>query len=223
MMNELKMERCDVLNNNDFIDTLIPNPKKRKETIEKVLREENGFARPIQLEVINGIGQERSIQMFVIYNPQSSVKDISYWLVGSDNTAFQKALLSLVESEERYSFISKVSNDAVWDWDLVTDKLWWNEGMTSIFGYSPDEVENTYHWWITRVHPSYIHSVNESLQMHVKEKRDFWSHEYLFLRKDGTYAFVYDKGYLVKDEKGKAIRFVGGMVDITGTKNTNDL
>lgn len=223
MLNELKYDRKDILNSGNFIDQIIPNPRKQKEIIEKVLREEDGKIRSIQLDVLNGSGQQRSVQMFVVYTPQSSVRDICYWLVGNDNTAYHKALMSLVESEERYSFISKVSNDAVWDWDLITDKLWWNEGVTSIFGYTADEVENTYQWWLERVHPSYLEHVNESLQMHVREKKDFWTQEYLFKKKDGSYAFVFDKGYLIKDQKGHPVRFVGGMVDITDIKNAADL
>ncbi|MFZ4785487.1 MAG: PAS domain-containing protein, partial [Flavobacteriales bacterium] len=147
---------------------------------------------------------------------------VSFWLIGHDVTAFHRAMNVLIESENRFSIISKASNDAVWDWDLISDELWWNEGMTSIFGYHAEEINNTYEWWLDRVHPSYVDPVNEKLQRYVSEGKEFWSDEYLFRKKDGSYAFVFDKGYIVKNEKGKPIRFIGGMVDITSIKENSE-
>lgn len=213
----------EIVNNIRFIDVLIPNQRRQRDLIDRVLKEDGATTRFIQAEVMHAQGQQRFIHGYVVYNANSVAKDISYWLLGFDNTAFHRALSSLVESEERFSFISKVSNDAVWDWDLITDKLWWNDGMNSIFGYSAEEVENTYQWWLEHVHPSYIESLNESLKTHIERGNGFWSGEYLFRKKDGIYAYVFDKGYLVKDDKGRPLRFVGGMVDITDIKNANGL
>jgi PAS domain S-box-containing protein len=134
-----------------------------------------------------------------------------------------RAMNVLIESEKRFSIISKASNDAVWDWDLETDELWWNEGLSSIFGYNQDEIENTYKWWLERLHPSFTDQVNEKLKDHVDQGKELWSDEYMFRKKDGSYAYVFDKGYIIKNEKGKPIRFIGGMVDITHVRENSDL
>lgn len=207
----------------DAMSKLIPNSVYRKEIIEKIYRKESGVLRFINIKMLSSDGSEKIISWSVRYMANPLVPSLNYWMVGTDITGLEVAMKSLVESEERYSIISKASNDAVWDWDLTSGNLWWNEGMTSLFGYPSAEIENTYDWWLERVHPSYARSVNEKLERHVKEGIPFWTDEYLFRKADGTYALVFDKGYLIMDEKDKPLRFVGGMVDITHTKNLNTL
>lgn len=207
----------------DAAEKLMPNRKYREEILEKIYRKESGVLRFVNTIMHSNDGYEKTIAWNVRFMNNPLIPGLNYWLVGTDITAMEVAMKSVVDSENRYSMISKASNDAVWDWDLISDQLWWNDGMTSLFGYNPEEIKNTYEWWLDRVHPSYSRAVDEKLRQHVEEGRQFWSDEYLFRKKDGTYALVFDKGYLIKDEKGRPIRFVGGIVDITHTKNLNPL
>jgi len=213
----------DIVLKPDATDKLMPNRKYREDVLEKIYRKESGVLRFINTIMHSSDGYDKTIAWNVRFMNNPLIPGLNYWLVGTDITAMEVAMKSIVESEHRYSMISKASNDAVWDWDLISDQLWWNDGMTSLFGYDPEEIKNTYQWWLDRVHPSYTQAVDEKLRLHVEEGRQFWSDEYLFRKKDGTYALVFDKGYLIKDEKGRPIRFVGGIVDITHTKNLNPL
>jgi len=58
-----------------------------------------------------------------------------------------KAERALRESEERFNLISRATNDVVWDWDLIADTVWWNEGVTTVFGYAPEDVGHGADWW----------------------------------------------------------------------------
>lgn len=49
---------------------------------------------------------------------------------------------ALRQSEERFQLIARATNDAVWDWDLLTDKVWWSEGIQTLFGYAPEAVRS---------------------------------------------------------------------------------
>lgn len=212
----------DVCSSDQGFERLIPNPRTRQEVLEKLLKRESENIHHINAEMTSKDGISKIISWSVRYQKHPQIDGVSYWLIGHDVTAFQRAMNVLIESEHRYSIISKASNDAVWDWDLLSDELWWNEGMTSIFGYHVEEIHNTYEWWLERVHPNYVDSVNEKLQRFVKEGKEFWTDEYLFRKKDGSYALVFDKGYIVKNEKGKPIRFIGGMVDITSIRENSE-
>lgn len=218
----LGFSSLDVCNSDQGFERLIPNPRTRQEILEKLLKRESENIHHINAEMTTKDGINKTISWSVRYQRLPQIDGVSFWLIGHDVTAFQRAMNVLIESEHRYSIISKASNDAVWDWDLLSDELWWNEGMTSIFGYHAEEISNTYEWWLERVHPNYVDSVNEKLQSHVKEGKEFWTDEYLFRKKDGSYALVFDKGYIVKNEKGKPIRFIGGMVDITSIKENSE-
>lgn len=213
----------DVLQNQNVFDSMFPNPRYREQIIDKILRKENGVLRHVNTELTTKDGVSKVIAWNIVFKENPSIQGLSYWLTGSDVTAMHRAMSVLIESEKRFNIISKASNDAVWDWDLETDELWWNEGMSSIFGYNLNEIDNTYEWWFERLHPSFSEQVNEKLKQHVEQAKEFWSDEYMFRKKDGSYAYVFDKGYIIKNDKGKPIRFIGGMVDITHVKENSEL
>lgn len=132
-----------------------------------------------------------------------------------DVTEQRRAEEEAKESAERFLLVSRATNDAVWDWDVRTNRVWWNEGVTTLFGYRPDQVGPDVNWWVEHIHPedrervvSGIHDVIDHGGLH-------WSAEYRFGKADGSYAFVADRGYAVHGAGGETIRMLGGMQDVT--------
>ena len=124
------------------------------------------------------------------------------------------------ESEERFHLVSRATADAVWDWNLHTDAMWWNEGMQNLFGVPLDELPPDSTSWTLRLHPDDSQEILHSIHAAIDGTDNHWSAEYRFLRKDGTYAWVLDRGFLIRDSSGKAVRMVGGMTDISVQKLT---
>src|SRR3954471_20153788 len=118
---------------------------------------------------------------------------------------------NLQTADERYEATAKVTNDVIWDWDLTTNKLWWNEGFKNIFGYN--ETEPNIDSWSSRIHPNDHKRVTTTLEQVIANGGEKWSEEYRFLRADGTYAYVLDRGYTIL-QNDKAVRMVGCMIDI---------
>lgn len=125
----------------------------------------------------------------------------------------------LHESEERFRLLAKATNDAIWDWNLETNELWWNEGFEALFGYRRDEVETTIESRTTRIHPDDYDRIVPDIHRVIAGGGEHWSGEYRFRRKDGAYAYVLDRGHVIRDPSGKAVRMVGGMTDLTERKN----
>lgn len=119
------------------------------------------------------------------------------------------------ESEVRFKNAAKAATDAIWDWDLQTDAIWWNEGMQTMFGFPPEEVEPTGVSWTNRIHPDDRDSVVSGIYEVINGDQENWQDEYRFRRKDGSYAYVLDRGYVIRDLDGKPVRMVGGMTDLT--------
>ncbi len=138
----------------------------------------------------------------------SVVEDIS------ERKAIQAALRV---SEERFRLLAKASNDAIWDWDLQTDLMWWNEGFGMLFGYLPEETEPDSKSWTTRIHPD-DSGVVASIKKALAGRDGMWSAEYRFRRKDGGYAHVHDRGCIMRNAEGKALRMIGGVTDITQSR-----
>ncbi len=121
-------------------------------------------------------------------------------------------------SEERFRMVASVATDAIYDWDLITDRLWWSEGMQTLFGFEQSEITPDLAWWSERVHPDDGQRVLDSLNAAVEEGAEDWSEEYRFRRSDGGYSDVIDRGRILRDETGRPVRMVGGMKDISERK-----
>jgi hypothetical protein len=145
------------------------------------------------------------------------VKIISYPVVYQGNDARLVVVQDVTEIAlhiERFGLISKATHDAVWDWNLNTDEIWWNETFLDLFGYKAEEVEPTIESWTKRIHPDDHDRVVKNIHGVIDTGEKNWADQYRFLRADGTYAFILDRGYtLFKD--GKAVRMLGSMMDIS--------
>jgi PAS domain S-box-containing protein len=124
----------------------------------------------------------------------------------------------LLKSEERFQLVTHATNDAVWDWDLITNELWWNEGFQAMFGYQENEIEAGIESWTTRLHPDDKDKVLQGIHEVIETGEQSWLDEYRFSRADGSYALVIDRGYVVHNNEGKPVRMLGSMMDITELK-----
>ena len=128
----------------------------------------------------------------------------------------QKAELTpklVLTDEEKLILVAKVSADAIYDWDMVAGLTRWNHGLYSLFGYEGDSVQ-THVWWEEHIHPDDQERVIKSITTASDTKSDYWTDEYRYLRADGTYAFVVDRGYFIYDDN-RPLRQIGAVVDIT--------
>ncbi|HEY9844797.1 MAG TPA: PAS domain S-box protein, partial [Candidatus Caenarcaniphilales bacterium] len=104
---------------------------------------------------------------------------------------------ALRKSEERFQLITRATNDAVWDWDLLTNSLWWNEGLQTLFGYSATEVGTHANWWSQQIHPEDTEQVVLGIHAVIDSGQQQWSAEYRFRRADSSYAYVLDRGFVI--------------------------
>jgi PAS domain S-box-containing protein len=132
-----------------------------------------------------------------------------------DITERKRAEDALRRSEERFRIVVRATNDTVWDWDLVTDTVWMNEGMHLQFRYAPEEVGTSGDWWRDRIHPADRERVLAGVRMAFESDEPLWWDEYRFRRGDNSYAYIFDRAYIVRDDDGRAIRIMGAMMDIT--------
>jgi PAS domain S-box-containing protein len=132
-----------------------------------------------------------------------------------DITERERAESALRESEERFKNVAKATLDAVWDWDLKTNELWWSEGIQKLFGIPSDSMQDISKSWYDRLHPEDKERVMQGIHGAVEARQESWEDEYRFKRADGSYALVHDRGFVMRDESGVATRMVGGMRDLT--------
>lgn len=134
----------------------------------------------------------------------------------------KKILQKVTENYERYNTLIKATNDTIWDWDLRTNEILWNEGITTIFGYHPTAVQNNMDWHGHNIHPDDQERVMENIDRCLRQGKDQWQEEYRYKAANGNYRFVYDRGYILKTEHGKPYRMLGSMMDITERKKMQE-
>ncbi|HEY0962982.1 MAG TPA: PAS domain-containing protein, partial [Pseudomonadales bacterium] len=122
------------------------------------------------------------------------------------------------QARERFELLARATTDAVRDWNLITDQLWWNDSMETLFGYAPGDLAPDSRSWSEHIHPDDKSHVLADLHRALDGDRNDWSSEYRFCRKNGTHAYVLDKAFIIRNRDGDAVRMVGGMVDITENK-----
>ncbi len=133
-----------------------------------------------------------------------------------------RAEVELRVSEERFSLVTKATNDVIWDWDMIAGTQWWNESLQSTFGYNPAQVETGPESWLNRIHPEDRKRVLESVDAVISGSASTWTEEYRFLHADGHALTVVDRAFVIRDVKGKAVRITGSMVDVTAKRDTEN-
>jgi PAS domain S-box-containing protein len=159
---------------------------------------------------------------FLIYGSPiiNSENEVTRWYGAAINIHDKKLLeQELRVSEERLNYLTQATTDAVWDYDPVSRKLWWSDSLYALFGYKPQETVPTAELWASRIHPDDHDKVARGLLQAIKGYGTEWEAEYRVKRSDGSYGYVLDRSFMIRDKIGNAVRIVGGMRDVTERRN----
>lgn len=157
------------------------------------------------------------------------------WLTWTCNSVLEEGLIyatakditekklsdeKIILANERFEMVTKATNDAIWDWDVANKNFYRSHGINKFFGVDAVKLMKDEHFWKDKFHPSDLPKIQESVERSIADPLcDRWEMEYrVFNEKDET-VYVMDRGLIVRDKKGKAVRMVGAMTDITERKN----
>jgi PAS domain S-box-containing protein len=122
-------------------------------------------------------------------------------------------------SNERFNYVSRASNEAIYDWDLAADNIYWADGFCRVFGYPLDGKPYPLKSWSRMVHPDDLLKTRESLRCALQDMHTiYWHSQYRFRHSIGTYLFVEETGYIIRNKEGRAIRMIGTLRDITSQR-----
>ena len=127
---------------------------------------------------------------------------------------------ALAETQERYRLVAKATRDAIWDWDLAANHVLWNDALANAYDYAPADVEETGEWWLAHIHPDDRARIDASIHTVIEGAETAWADEYRFRRQDGSYAEVLDRGHVIRNADGQAVRMIGAMLDLTRVRIT---
>lgn len=165
-------------------------------------------------------------------SPSGWAVSLTAWLIASGSLAaalvtFQEGLLDSIAqskkqevairtSEDRLRLVLEGSQLGFWDWNPITDEVYFSQTWKSMLGFADDEIANRLSEWDKRVHPDDKEAVYADLEAHLKGDTPFYENEHRMLCKDGSYKWVLDRGQVMRwTEDGRPLRVSGTRADIT--------
>jgi diguanylate cyclase (GGDEF)-like protein/PAS domain S-box-containing protein len=121
-------------------------------------------------------------------------------------------------ADERLRLVSRATSDAVYDLDLQSGEVWWSESYYARFGVAQGTPPSNEEW-LARIHPADHVRVTTGLRRVLASDDAEWQSQYRYRRGDGSYALVIDRGFIQRDAGGRALRIVGGMLDMSEREN----
>jgi|GEM_PF-1903561 len=199
-----------------FFEKVYPDENYRTEMKTLILKDiESGNLKRMNwdgVKITTRKGQERIVNAknIPVYEQNLMISSVL------DVTEKTMAEQQLALSNERYEYVTKATFDAIWDWDLIKNSIYWGEGFKNIFGHNIENTPGNY--WYDHVHPDDVDRVKQSINSLIKSNRLNWQAEYRFMHKNGDYRYVKDRGIILRNVERKALRFIGAMQDITPQK-----
>ncbi|MBK81614.1 MAG: hypothetical protein CMQ43_11975 [Gammaproteobacteria bacterium] len=143
--------------------------------------------------------------------------------LASAGDALAEAETQLEISEERFRKVAEAIADVIWDWDIEQDRVWRSSGRQGLLESGSESSRGGFDFWRERLHPDDVDAAVSRLRATLSDPdcRD-WEHVYRMRRDDGTWAQIRDRGSVVRDGTGRAVRMVGAMLDVTAQRELEE-
>jgi PAS domain S-box-containing protein len=135
-----------------------------------------------------------------------------------DFTDYVQQEQSLNEADERFALAIEGTKDGLWDWNLLTNEVYFSPNWKRMLGYEIDEIEDKLTSWSDNVHPDDIEHAYANVNAHLDGTTEYYEDEQRMKHKDGHWIWILDRGKALFDEEGKPYRFIGFHTDITHRK-----
>ena len=132
-----------------------------------------------------------------------------------DVTELNQQIEEIRRLKERLELAVEGANLGVWDWDMQTDEVEFNDQWAEMLGYTLTELESHLRTWENRVHPDDLDDVKDALEAHTLQKTEYYDTEHRMRTADGEWKWIRDIGKIVdRNEDGEPLRAVGIHLDI---------
>jgi PAS domain S-box-containing protein len=182
-------------------------------TVKKSLIDHRQFS--FQCRIVNANGGVKKIFVQGKLTLDQHGKAVTMFGIAQDITQQVEKEQELIQTTERFHNLSKATDDSIWDWNLLTEEVWWNDNFYKVFGYDPAKGTPTLGEWIMKMHPDDRATIVAKLKEIRQSGAVSWRDEFRYFKKDGTIGIGLNRAYIIRDDEGKPTRVIGAIHDIT--------
>ena len=124
-----------------------------------------------------------------------------------------RAAGELQHSEARFRAVVHATNNVIWDWNLKSDSVWRSAGLARLLGTTQNGGSGES--WLEYVHSEDRQRLRSGIRAALAGTTWSWTDEYRLRTNDGRDLHIRDRGYIIRDATGRAVRMVGCLVDVT--------
>ena len=128
----------------------------------------------------------------------------------------------VAQSDGYLSYLARATNDAVRDWDVTSGRVFWHQGLQTLFGYDSQPAEQNINFWDEHLHPADHTRITASIGETLLSGAQQWSGEYRFRCRAGNYLLILERAFILRDSSKKPVRFIGSLMDVTERKQLHD-
>jgi PAS domain S-box-containing protein len=155
-----------------------------------------------------------------LINADGSISKLEIFRDVTERKATEQAL---IDSELRWKFAVEGNSDGLWDWDLITNEVFFSEQWKKMLGFSVDEISGSIEEWDKRVHPDDKKKVYEDINKYLAGITDCYENEHRVLCKNNTYKYILDRGKIISYTiDNKPSRMIGIHSDISAKKQAEE-
>lgn len=198
---------------------LLQGPETNPNTIKRIAKKLDNLE-TVQEVILNYSKHGRKYWLDMTIDPilDEDGQCTGFIAIEKDVTAEIQRSRKLQESVERFEIVSKATSDTIRELDMNSDTIQYNQNIYAMFGYDKDEVDETKDWWQQKIHPLDQRTVQQKLDDAFASNDDRLQLEYRFKCADGSYKYIYDRTFVVRNSNNDPIRIIGAMQDITTFK-----
>ncbi|PBJ13688.1 PAS domain-containing protein [Flavobacterium sp. ACN6] len=214
-----ELSAADFTNDIKFIifDRIVPNDRER---FFHSLVEAKRKVKPWEIE-FRAVLPKRGTRWFRITSKTESTlggKVVFYGHV-ADITELKDKEEKLRISEERFQFALDASTAGVWDWDMVTNSVFYSSLSLKILELESSDIFDDPERWDKIVHPDDLPKYYSDIQEHFDNKIPYYENYHRVMTSSGNYKWILDRGKVIKrDENGKPLRVIGTHTDVSAQK-----
>ncbi|MDP2142635.1 MAG: PAS domain S-box protein [Gallionella sp.] len=138
-------------------------------------------------------------------------------VIYDDVTAHKQAELALKNSEERLAIATRAGIIGIWDWDVVNNRLIWDDAMYRLHGINANDFSGAYEAWARAIHPEDRAQTEEATRVALRGEKEY-SAEFRVVWPDGSIHYLKASSHTEFDSQGQPLRMIGINYDQTEQK-----